>query len=143
MNRRQYLSIFSTGAVLGLAGCAENTDNDEEQHAEIINHRIYNPERSTTLRFEASVENQSDEDLELVRVECSVFNDNERLADTSVSPGDLDAGIQASDDRSITDLADSVDDVTHYTLTLTYFLAGENTKYEFESEFEDFEVVSE
>lgn len=141
MHRRQYLTAVGAGASI-IAGCSGggNGGGDEEL-AEIVDHEFVDPERSSAIYMPVTVENQSDKDLELVEVECDVFTDNERLDDGWANIGDLEAGIHASAKAELYDLRERLDEVTHYTLTLSYFVG--NDEFEHGYEYEDFEVEEE
>jgi hypothetical protein len=151
MRRREVLVSSCIGASALLAGCTSDSGNgngngdggNQEQFAEVVDHEFIDPDSNTAIYAPITVENTSDEDLETVRVQCQVYADNERLDDAYANIDELGGGIETTERAELYDLRERINDVTHYTLTLTYFVGDGNQQYEHESEFEDFQVQDE
>lgn len=152
MNRRRYLACLCAGVTAPIAGCAESSDNGSgggngdddggsdgqsaEDYVDFLDHEFELPAMADGVDMIHTYQNVSDQELDRIHFECELFVDNERVGEGSNYVRGLGAGIEETDSMYLSG-ATRLDDVTHYTISITVRIDREDIEETYE--FTDFE----
>ncbi|TKX38014.1 hypothetical protein EXE51_05335 [Halorubrum sp. CGM5_25_10-8B] len=148
MNRRQYLTTAGVGFVGVLAGCSGETDDGEsgdgeeseglEDYVQLQGHEFKPTQVGSGILLEVTVENVSENTLDLISIDANLYVDDERVDDGGLSIGDLPAGTTETDDMGLVDTTpDLYDEITNYDITIST-RNEELTEFEQTYEYDEF-----